>query len=134
MTNQEIFATVLTNLARQGQASTVPASPEASDNTRQCAYRGDEGRKCSAGWLIADEHYHPNMEGSGPNSNLVADALVKSGVPDNEKAKNLVVSLQRVHDDFMPKGGGDEGMEAFYDAMKRVAVGFGLYFNAGEMT
>lgn len=65
MNAQEIFDTVFTKLYEQGKQSVDPELPHT------CMYRGPDGMKCAAGFLIPDELYRPEMEnisigGHGP--------------------------------------------------------------------
>ena len=55
LTIQQMFDTVLDKLTHQGVASitTMDNDPEIGPSI-QCAYRGDSGAKCAAGWLIRD--------------------------------------------------------------------------------
>ena len=59
LTHQQMFDTVLEKLTRQGVASVATM-----DNETQCAYRGDRGHKCAAGWLadpcVTDLSVFPN--------------------------------------------------------------------------
>jgi len=102
-TRQEVFDYVVTNLYEQGCKS---LSKDGS-----CAYRGPEGAKCAAGWLIPDEEYNTSLEGSGWG------ALVKSlKVPKNHS--ELVIALQEAHD--------LEPTEYWGDCFVRIAKEFGF--------
>lgn len=103
MTKQEIFNTVCEHLVQQGGRSTVPNS----SGYMQCAYRGEDGRKCAAGVLLKDEHFHPAFNSSAiygdydPTIHTGAGyeaeaALHASGVPLD--AFDLVHDLQLTHD------------------------------------
>lgn len=56
MTLQEMFDVIYKGLASQGFAQS---------RLHGCAYRGGEGRKCAAGWLIPDDKYDESWEGKG---------------------------------------------------------------------
>ncbi len=49
------------------------------DNEFSCLYRGPNGSKCAAGFLIKDEYYHEGMEGSSVvYGKQVRDAIILS--------------------------------------------------------
>jgi hypothetical protein len=121
-----MFDTVLTNLTTQGVASTGRTNPE-YDNS--CQYRGTDGRKCAAGWLIADEHYDSDMEGSNATTITVFEALVKSGVPKTQHAEQLISKMQDAHDRYMPGCDEEEHtLERFHEEMQHIAKTFRLTF------
>lgn len=85
---EEIFLKAYNGLASQGFVRSMALS--------QCSYRGSEGRKCAAGYLIPDELYDPNMEGQ-----IFADVCEEfPNIPyaDNPAAVRLICRLQRLHD------------------------------------
>jgi len=126
LTLQQMFDTVLTNLTTQGVASTGRTNPESDIS---CQYRGTDGRKCAAGWLIADEHYTRSIEGKQAARGYPFEALVKSGVPKTQPAEELVKKMQCVHDNYMP--GCDEKehtLAEFHEEMQDVANMFCLTF------
>jgi hypothetical protein len=92
-TLQDVFNTAAPHLLKQKQRS---------GTDKACLYR-DGPLKCAVGVLIADEHYHPDLEEEGANSYLVMQALSRSGWPEGAKAEGLYYSLQTVHDDHDPK-------------------------------
>ena len=92
MTKQEIYDKVCAHMAQQKRKS-IAEMPYGDPG---CAYRGDDGRRCNAGLLIADEHYTRKIEGKNLVDELVCGALVASGVPF--KCLNLISALQAVHD------------------------------------
>ncbi len=55
LTNQQYFDNALLGVRAQGY--------EPSTQEGNCRYRGDEGRKCGAGFSIPDSVYDPDMEG-----------------------------------------------------------------------
>lgn len=55
---QEILTTVVTKLREQNAPSI--------DKDDNCVYRGPGGRRCALGWLIPDELYKPEIEGTFP--------------------------------------------------------------------
>lgn len=126
LTLQQMFDTVLTNLTTQGVASTGRTNPEGDIS---CQYRGTEGRKCAAGWLIADEHYSRQIEGNNAAMRSPFEALIKSGVPKTARAEDLISKLQFVHDSHMPGCDEEEHtIEGFHEEMQDVANRFGLTF------
>lgn len=55
-TAEEIFDYVEAHLRNQGQRSMARSC--------NCAYRGEKGRMCAVGCLIADDEYNLSMEGN----------------------------------------------------------------------
>jgi hypothetical protein len=108
---QNTFNTVVEHLRRQGRQSIRGHS---------CLYRGPEGRKCAAGWLIPDDLYEPEMEGT-----LVSTGTLDSNGDERPDTLNavsrvlrelghdleLVRHLQSVHDAGTP----DEWERRFCD-------------------
>ena len=90
-TMQEAFDTVVTHLLTQNAKSVGVRS------TSSCKYRGEQGMKCAVGCLIADEHYHPDLEDMSSSNSGVETAIRKSGYVVDEK---LYRRLQRVHDNI----------------------------------
>jgi hypothetical protein len=84
-TAQEVFDHVVNHLRKQGQRSLD------RHGHWQCAYRGDNGLKCAAGCLIADDEYDASFEGNGWRG-LFLEKLV----PEAHIA--LIAQLQYVHD------------------------------------
>ena len=72
-----------------------------------CVYRGynDDcefnGQKCAVGLFIADEHYSPDLEGSGMSNQLVAESVAKSWDQDVLRPDQLLLlhDLQTAHDE-----------------------------------
>lgn len=103
MTHQEIFNKVYLGLKSQGFQQSWDSSLEL------CAYRGDDGLKCAAGWLIPDELYNPEFEGSA-----VSQLVKRSGKADPSKLFDdtaFVSQLQAIHDCF--KNSMQERLEKF---------------------
>jgi hypothetical protein len=126
LTHQQMFNTVLNNLTKQGVASTVPN--EDKEEGPNCVYRGDSDRRCAAGHLILDNHYHENLEGDTVRSIQVRAALIKSGMPDTSEALHLVHEMQQAHDINMPRAGEVRTIQDFHDYMREVADKFDLEF------
>ena len=93
-----------------------------------CLYRGPNGRKCAAGWLIDDAHYDESLEGMTADRSDVVDALVASGVARQDIG--FVRDLQRVHDgSALQEAHSDEKfIEEFKDRAKSFAVDHGLTY------
>lgn len=85
MTPQEMFNAAYIGVMKQGRKST--------GNDGGCAYRGDSGCKCAAGFLIPDEHYYPSMEGS--TIEYIELPYELSHIRTN---MNLVENMQCAHD------------------------------------
>lgn len=54
-TAQQVFDFIVTSVIQQGKPSTVMGKIFGGLLETMCAYRGDEGRKCAAGFLLPDE-------------------------------------------------------------------------------
>lgn len=86
-TEQQVFDQVAEHLLTQRRIS--------ADENEDCQYRSDEGLRCAAGCLIADDEYQYKIEGEKWY------ALANRGlVPFNHC--NLIMDLQRIHDEFKP--------------------------------
>jgi hypothetical protein len=90
MTKQDIFDTVVHHLFKQGK--------KARGCDHLCSYRGDDKTSCAVGCLVPDNLYTEKMEGRGvihlfcmEDFKAIADHL-------GEDNKQLLYSLQRVHD------------------------------------
>lgn len=68
----------------------------ATDVNPACRYRGDNGTKCAAGILIADEEYTRDFERIGSWNSLV----IRGYAPVDHAA--LIIALQHVHDGGSP--------------------------------
>jgi|13_taG_2_1085334.scaffolds.fasta_scaffold13134_6 hypothetical protein len=99
MDKQEIFNKVCTHLMTQNKRSFL----KNRDWCEECAYRGDGELMCAVGCLIKDEHYSPSMETRHVTSSPVADALVKSGVPNDVDTIDMLVGMQEMHDRQEPE-------------------------------
>jgi hypothetical protein len=101
-TKQRVFNKVVRHLLTQNKASVMGVV---------CRYRGRDGLMCAAGCLIPDENYDKSME----STSWVE--LIKNGeVPSNHK--DLIYSLQRVHDMF--------GVEEWPEKLNEIAKKYNL--------
>ncbi|AKF13413.1 hypothetical protein PHIN3_150 [Sinorhizobium phage phiN3] len=91
MTRQEIFTTVWKGLESQGWNVSMTAG---SSHQTTCAYRGANGRKCAAGWLIPDDEYEPSMEGMM----VLETAYFENKF--NAAELEFIGELQDIHDQF----------------------------------
>lgn len=87
---QEVFDWVAYKLLKQNQASVTTG-----EYGQMCAYRGDGGTKCAAGWLISDDEYKPEFEGNGWH------VLALLGDVPNEHS-DMIFELQKIHDHGNP--------------------------------
>ena len=87
-TEQEVFDQVATHLLKQGR-------PSYSEQSRMCAYRGEEGFKCAAGCLVSDEEYDVSMERGAWDQLQTSCGAVD--IPDAHM--DLILSLQVTHDE-----------------------------------
>lgn len=111
---QEIFNTVWNGLLSQMRKSTKLG------DSLSCKYRGAEGRKCAAGFLIPDEEYipewdtvctpswgnrreeytHSNSSEYAPMSEEAADKFL--ALQERIGYVTLVRELQGIHDSYFP--------------------------------
>lgn len=91
-TAQEVFEQVARHLLTQKQPARI-------NYWVKCQYRLENGLKCAAGCLIADDEYDASrMEDEKDTS---WNALVKHKVvPDAHK--DLIIGLQHIHDNIAP--------------------------------
>lgn len=89
-TEQEVFDFVATHLLTQKQKSILPHYDDTGSNG--CRYKMENGLKCAAGCLIADDEYDEKFELKSWSSL----SLVYNLVPNNHR--HLIISLQRIHD------------------------------------
>ncbi len=89
-TKQEVLDFIASNLLRQNKKSF---------HSGNCAYRGKDGCKCAAGFLIPDEEYTPDMEGRGWRT------LTSEFFPRVAENTNywMVAAMQSIHDQFPPE-------------------------------
>jgi hypothetical protein len=83
---QEVFNWIVTKLMEQGKKSV--------DARSHCMYRGEDGCKCAAGWVIGDDEYTVSFEDQTWSS-LVAKY---DYVPSSHS--KLIYELQHIHDAF----------------------------------
>lgn len=95
---QRAFDDMVTHLRQQGVRSTT--RNEYGDSI--CAYRGEEGRKCAVGALIADEHYQKSLEGSIGNCAEVVNAVNASGYDIRYAEAGILALMQGIHDNVYP--------------------------------
>lgn len=89
-TRQETFDFVARALAKQGRPSRGVRG--------FCMYRGPEGLKCAAGFLIPDADYSSRFENLDVTATPVAKVLEAHGYD-----LDLVKALQEAHDDAGPE-------------------------------
>lgn len=91
LTKQAIFDRVCKGLASQGfQQSLTPYGA--------CAYRGDEDRRCAAGWILPDANFTEEM-----NSWALGDGPAKwklFGIT-KQAHRNFLRRLQAAHDESL---------------------------------
>ena len=95
MNKREVFDKVKAHLLAQGQKSLTPEG--------RCAYRGTGGVKCAVGVLIDDTAYTPVLENQTVGAASVHDALLESGVPDDDATIRMLERLQTAHDYHEPE-------------------------------
>lgn len=92
MDQQEVFNKVVTHLSNQGEKAMFTDRHE----EEICKYRLDN-LKCAIGCLIQDEFYSPKLESHTVFSDLIKEALRKSGV-DAGIDLFLLNRMQNIHD------------------------------------
>ena len=109
-TAQEVFDQVTTHLLTQMEK----AAQEESGG--ECVYLAEDGLKCAAGCLMADDEYEPRWD----TETLTWDALVNLGyAPRNHDM--LILSLQKVHDMNQP--------DLWFEKLLKLSIEFDLSFN-----
>lgn len=104
MTPQEVFNTVAEHLFQQGKQAGEYKEEEIRDGeyapSFKCLYRGPEGTKCAAGFLIPDELYSPTMENRSIHDVLESYPKLFELLGRN---KALLSELQSIHDGYSEK-------------------------------
>ena len=118
-TEQEVFDQVATHLIRQCRKSLKEQSLLGPFGAS--AYRGDDGLKCAAGCLIADDEYDIGME------RILWRGLVSQGEVPKEHWL-LIDALQIVHD-WMDK---PDDINSWILGLKRVAEHYNLEFKISD--
>lgn len=94
-TEQEVFNQIATGLMEQGKKSLVNG---------RCCYRSDDGSKCAAGMLIADDEYKPVFDKRGTRGEMISsdweEIVLKGYAP--KVHSDLITQLQSIHDSFEP--------------------------------
>lgn len=115
-TAQQVFDQVANHLLTQ-----LKVSVNSDDSL--CQYHSDDGTKCAAGCLIADNEYSLCMEGIGNWTNIVEQGFASS------HHENLIFELQEVHDSAMGIPMSAELLKEFWTrGLKGVADRFNLEF------
>jgi len=113
--NQQVFDFALGKIREQGKPAT--------DNAVSCMYRAPNNLRCVAGWLIPDEDYISEMEGSQVKD-LVNPARLF--FRRNEFDLNLIIAMQEAHDN---NAEGPAFVERFNEDMQEVATNFNLQYS-----
>lgn len=113
-TNQEAFDIAVRGVLGQGRASV-------DQEGYGCLYRGPNGLKCAAGWIVPDELYQPEFDTS---VNPMWDHIVR-GRPDLQALADvgLVLDLQKAHDKHAED---DRWLQLTKKLFRDVAVDYGL--------
>ena len=122
MNQQEIFDTVVSGLRKQNKKSL--------NADGKCAYRGVDGTKCAAGFLIPDEYYHPWMDdwddARREETGLTFDCIIGDARSENKLSSfkeniRLILDLQEIHDSYH-----ENDWEKFWE---QIASGYNLTFH-----
>ena len=131
MKQQEIFDAASVHLMGMD-------GPSLDQDGDGCVYRGEDfdgcynGQMCAVGLFIADEHYSPNLEGSGiTGSQSVAEAVALSWGQDDltDDQLSLLADLQMAHDDSSRGISEDDWSRDVVTALDGVATKFHLRFD-----
>lgn len=95
MNRNEITSFVKEKLIEQGGPSFV----ENDVGLYSCRYRGPDGKRCAAGWLIPDDKYREFLEEKSARALVVEAALKDSGILEEDM--DLVSELQAIHDSYV---------------------------------
>jgi len=103
-----------------------------------CMYRTSEGKKCAVGWLISDEEYKPEMEGSQVvnlvNRKVLPKRLLGKFVRGQYENLQLLIVIQCVHDSCALWSINKQGnIDEFNRRMKLAAARHGLDWNFKEL-
>jgi hypothetical protein len=112
---QRIFDQAALHLLTQNRQSLSKKLKGAS----LCRYRNDDGLKCAVGCFIADDEYHPSMEGQSSD-----DITVKFNI--NFYRKLLLGELQLLHDMHKP--------HVWPEKLKELAKKHNLKFSKKNLT
>lgn len=91
MTAQEIFDKAAVGLLTQ-KAKSYLVNPDGHES-RTCAYRGANGKKCAAGFCIEDSLYTESME-----RNTISDVFRQFNLKELAVHEVLLGTLQSIHD------------------------------------
>lgn len=125
---QQIFTNAVRGIRAQGGPATSTDNP--------CRYRTETGRACAIGHNIADENYHPAIEGNFARDNNVLAAMGFDPYTIPVEDESFLLDLQkRLHDNIVmdhvdwsnPAPDADAVfMRAFEPAASAFADEFGL--------
>jgi hypothetical protein len=93
--DDQLWDYIAYNLVKQG---------DRSENDEGCVYRNeDNGLKCAVGWVIRNDYYDENFEGSSVISNQVMFAVSKSlNYTMEDSTTAMLVTAALIHDNFEP--------------------------------
>lgn len=95
-TEQEIFDIVWNGLKSQGFKRSVKLTMNSKlEDQYTCMYRGKDGMKCAAGWLIPDEKYSTTFEFVTVTARNLAPVLKELELYDQLP---FIRTLQSIHD------------------------------------
>jgi hypothetical protein len=118
-TAQEIFDIAVSGVINQGR-------PSLSDSG-SCSYRGTDGTKCAAGFLIPDDVYKPSMEGFSWSS-----LSTQNKFSHLYEFKDLISALQDCHD-WRPKIYDNDdsvwSLDKFKQSAKKLSIEYDLKWN-----
>lgn len=101
---QQIFDFVVSNLLKQNAKSVMPVVD--IDYSPSCSYRGEDGKKCAAGFLIPDDKYEPRFEHQSVCSTPVIRAIIEDFDRHNKnhsRKQEFIRQMQSIHDTYEPE-------------------------------
>ena len=128
LTPQQLYDNALNQIRKQGTAS---------HDDDGCLYRGPNGTMCAVGASIPDDLYFPGMEHVEIRYLLAQSdwfyrthtiKIDKLREHLGEENEDLMVHLQRIHDELEPRIGAAFSMLDFEIRMKGLADKFGLNY------
>ncbi|UTS52114.1 hypothetical protein [Synechococcus phage BUCT-ZZ01] len=134
MNLQEQYDFVVEKLRKQGVKSLEQSvesyiNPyDASVSIPLCFYRGHNGLKCAAGWLIPDEVYTGNMEMKSWDYVVEKFQDVLPNHLKTYESKEMVLKLQHAHDSYL-----GENNKRFEEVLEDIASEFNLVYTAPKI-
>ena len=100
MDSVELVKFVRDKLLAQGKKSWLVklCDSGSGDVIKDCAYRGKDGLKCAAGWLIPDDMYKTDFESCGWRAVVSENPELQFATPKHPFKDKLILEMQEIHD------------------------------------